>query len=708
MNQCNGKGGETKAMDPSPPSDNRDISSPTVQFIPVAVSVTQPTNEKGRTICRVIGCPKVDHRGTNGYCKQHYNVFFPATFSDHPVEANNSGADWTCFCGENVSAKKKRCWNCSKWRRGAKNKNVTPKFLCAPGGASIRMPRLPSTTVALPESNEQTNSKRRRSSQSILKEHITLDSTHMIDADIAKVRAPEECGKRWISLFEMRQHFRTQQNNNHAVDPFGCLDLIVPPTTEILEQQADKAIERWKDLDSRIVFEDEGAGFYNETSASADNNEIFDGTIVGDGRRQRLMPPNFDYKCASMPSDTMRMQPTDDNLYQQQFYRPRVASLLDPTQTLDHEKELWHIFKSMPTTTDVERKNGILQDGQNNQSSHALQHTLRVKHDVRSLGRKHTRMDAHALGRLRLKDNHPVLTSLTLSPLDKSKSVSRIDTTIRFEVIRYSENMKRGAGRDCNRLDVELSGSYHTLLDLHRVLVESANSTECQSNALGNSSLIAGVFFIENNFYTHGTGEDIARDILQWLDSIHSEGSNEELSKGEDKFVRRKHLSVSLYNSCTPMSDVQLEKLPLRLGIRYVHFITDQSFLQQNKISLQNESALFVTGIETHKNHTSAQHSVPIFHDKWTALKPPGSCSACNSATATIVTMNDESASTVSRETLLCGACFRDLHYRLIGTEMCELRTGSVHQSFKVFPVDTFHQFVLRNELANIPDGAMF
>jgi hypothetical protein len=65
-------------------------------------------------------------------------------------------------------------------------------------------------------------------------------------------------------------------------------------------------------------------------------------------------------------------------------------------------------------------------------------------------------------------------------------------------------------------------------------------------------------------------------------------------------------------------------------------------------------------------------------------------------------------ASTESQGAQLCGACFRDLHYKVVSTEMCELRTGSVHQSFKVLPIDTFNETVLKSEVDSISDGAIF
>jgi hypothetical protein len=405
-----------------------------------------------------------------------------------------------------------------------------------------------------------------------------------------------------------------------------------------------------------------------------------------------------------------------------------VISLLDPTQTLDYENELWHVFNSMPTVTDVERRYGILEDNeQDNDHSHGLQHTLQVKKELKAL-KSHTRMDAHSLGRLRVRDRHSIPPSLTYHDRTSRQQghTSFLDTTIRFEVLRYSDNLKRGSGRDCNRLEVELSGPNHTLLDLHRVIFECAYAAEDQCDERGDGSVLAGVFFIENQFYTYGVSGDAAGDaILHWLDGHQSTddnatatGCNEEVMLATSP-QRRKHLCISSYNHRKSMSEIYLDDLPLRLGIRYVHIFFDRSCIHSNKIGLRNESTLFATDIQTHKcsaskgpsndipNHSSFISHAPIIHDKWTTSKPTTLCSACNCSVATVVTMSDELTCTSSEGTPLCAVCFRDLHYQATNSD-CELRPGSAHQSFKVLSIDSFKQLALKNDMMQIQENAIF
>eukprot|EP00956_Cyclotella_meneghiniana_P011844 scaffold16648_cov51-Cyclotella_meneghiniana.AAC.3 len=777
----------------------------TVQYIPIAVSQSQPTNAKGRTVCKVIGCHRVDYPDTHGYCTQHYGLFFPPVDTHLPREdadvmnhrqstdgndvGNDNSDDWLCSCGMTMSSEKRRCKSCSKWRGGggkrrrsnkdggrrkASSNQIAPSQVLdvsampqlpplpanaanndvetlAQNDAELFVPELP--PINLPK-NRTRGSKRRRASQSLSVNDSTITSGSysypLFDLDITKVKIAKECAYCWEALLSARKvqqqrefpkSTTTTHNNNYASDPFDCSDLIVPPSTEIIEREVSNAIQRWVDLDSRMVFDEEDDKGNNvdenqELSAvRTDNNSsmiIMDGTMVGDGRKQRLLPPNFDYKCASMPGvdpNNDDQEQDEQQQQQQQHYRPRVISLLDPTQTLDYETELWHVFKSMPTAADVERKHGITLEAmddetQNNNTpidTHGLQHTLQLKEDYDALIGKHTRMDAHSLGRLRMRDAHTFPSSLLLlqssdlhsggtNPLLQSdKTLSRLETTIRFEVLRYSDNLKRGSSRDCNRLEVELSGSRHTLLDLHRVLVECASWDSNKDATAANTSTCGGVFFIENKFYTHGeTGENAKLSILQWLDGYQSE--NKDKSNDDvDPAARREHLCISSSISSTEMSNTHLENVPLRLGIRYVHIFIDQSSLQSHKINLRNESAFFVTDIQTHKRPNVVFQS-PIIHDKWTPAKSTTFCSACTSAVASVITMDDPLTSTLSEGTPLCAVCFRGLHYEqhTDENELLQLRQGSVHQSFRVLPVDTFHKLTLEKEMEEIPGNATF
>ena len=105
------------------------------------ISDVRETNKNGRTICKVVGCEKLDQARNEGFCRRHYKMiaivdgFSP---SCHDVSEQNvseqcaivgvvgdgggSGdggvnvdlGSWTCPCGQNISFKQKRCGKCNK------------------------------------------------------------------------------------------------------------------------------------------------------------------------------------------------------------------------------------------------------------------------------------------------------------------------------------------------------------------------------------------------------------------------------------------------------------------------------------------------------------------------------------------------------------------------------------------------------------------
>lgn len=85
----------------------------------VQIATIRKTNEKGRPLCKVVGCNKLDQSKSDGFCRSHYNMF--------SVYAGNSNvlSDWTCACGNNISGKQKRCGKCNKWRGGKRDPYVT-------------------------------------------------------------------------------------------------------------------------------------------------------------------------------------------------------------------------------------------------------------------------------------------------------------------------------------------------------------------------------------------------------------------------------------------------------------------------------------------------------------------------------------------------------------------------------------------------------
>ena len=533
------------------------------------------------------------------------------------------------------------------------------------------------------------------------------------------------------------EQWRGRSNRPEENDAFDCSDLIVPSTSVLVEQQVQKAIEKWKDLDSRIV--QEGDGTFDDAgdadlpsdddlddAAASSQDFMVDGTMNGDRRRQRLLPPNFDYRCRNDP-ETNDVAKVHCEFMQPPYYRPKVISLSDPTQTLDYERELWHVFQSMPTVESLEKIHGVENANDDDDRGRppprfrGPRRTLRLKNDLKTLLVKYSRMDAHSLGRLRVRDRHSFPASpgfwahgfgnaLVRDDFGRKDDADRsLQTTVRFEILRHSANLKRGSGPDANRLEVELHGSHHTLLDLHRILVE------CNSDCGGNSFARvgahggkevpensdhekegpAGVFFIENAFYTHGEiGQNIGEAILHWLDGPPSTNENKGNGTANEDFPskkenaattsaippRRQYLGLPpptnemevAVQKLFPMSAMKLEDLPLRLGVRYFHAFlpsdTPSDMNGKHIWSLSNESAVFVTGIfardlpsmQNRKNNPnnppmpretrnvrrrSTNSPFPIIiHDMWTSPQRPAICHACDFAVASVVSIHDELA----------------------------------------------------------------
>lgn len=77
-------------------------------------------NERGRPLCKVIGCGKVEQAHTDGFCKIHFNEF--AIPTDETEE--DSFEKWTCECGEEWSVRQKRCGSTSCQKVGSLFKNI--------------------------------------------------------------------------------------------------------------------------------------------------------------------------------------------------------------------------------------------------------------------------------------------------------------------------------------------------------------------------------------------------------------------------------------------------------------------------------------------------------------------------------------------------------------------------------------------------------
>lgn len=569
----------------------------------------------------------------------------------------------------------------------------------------------------------------------------TKQYDYLNDIDsLGKIRSAKVCANRWCSILMARDNRKRAITNNNNKDAnetnvdvmFDCSDLIIPPTAELLEREAQTAIEKWKALDSRVIKTD-----FDDIDGKSDGGSV-DGSHKSVGGRpikEPMLPPNFDYQCRQNkpPSDEQ-----DDNNNNSDMdvvgngnskkSRKRVISLLDPTQTLDYESELWKVFKSMPTVKEVEQQyalgssDEVPTDGDHHDNTtpppppvnHGCQHTLTIKNTLEKLRRKYTRIDAHSLGRLRIRDRHSSLYNYSGEEQDvvnmSNNNSSVLQTTVRFEILKPNvEDLRRGSGPDGNRLEVELHGSQRTLLDLHHTLIELA-SVHVDG---GGADIPAGVFVIEDVLYTHGDiGKAAADSISEEFNSKQCEKKDEVVQSttapddAHDEKVQSKLKML-------PMDEIKLQDLTLRLGVRYTH-INLQSSTMESNISWDQSciSALFITGIQCHptpcslsaengekNNEQSNNNRVPIIiHDIWTSSQQSHThymCAACNYLPATVAVVNDmltdasltfPSSVVNSMGTPLCASCFRELHYQSDDSgNMLQLRPN--RSELKVFPI---------------------
>ena len=183
------------------------------------------------------------------------------------------------------------------------------------------------------------------------------------------------------------------------------------------------------------------------------------------------------------------------------------------------------------------------------------------------------------------------------------------------------------------------------------------------------------------------------------------------------------------------MSDMKLEDLPLRLGVRYFHMLIPPStplHLRPNNIwSLASESAVYVTGIHTHSNASIVK--APIIHDWWA---PPQRhiCSACNWSLASVVTVNDPLTDAAPpgldveyppgldvqpnkvhmQGVAMCSSCYQALHYEPSSPQdgensnrsMLQLRQN--HKPSLVFPIEEYQRMVTASTLDEVSKRSGF
>lgn len=518
-----------------------------------------------------------------------------------------------------------------------------------------------------------------------------------MNGDVIQLKSAENCAEQWESLFKLRdRHFVAPTTaSSQDDDPFDCSECIVPTTDELIKNEVERGLGRWTDLASRVIVNED-----EDWEDGPDKHRILGASATGDQRKHRLLPYGFDI-TGQISDDPEQSLDPDRTEHGQAFQnRPQVISLLDPTQTVDYEKELHQLFKSTKTADELERSyalgNTKEPTADDLQISHGLHHTLEVRTSMKDWIKKYSRIDAHSLGRMRPRERHGAVPTSTAARVGNGRS--RVSTSVRFEAMRHSQNYGRGSGLERGRLEVELDGR-HTLLDLHRVLTGSTGS-----------EVPSGIFFIEDRFYVHGgLGQSIVDEVSSWLDEDEAEGSSTlmesktKAAKESSEKSRRWRLGISrTSNESIDMSEAPLRKIPLRLGVRYVHIAVPCKLNQLSGMdSMSIETALFATDIQTYLSSQGGKMPGPILHDIWTQPERP-TCMACKSTTASVVVVDDPLIPDVAPppirhncdaeedgDTLefhgacLCQFCYRALHY-----EPCDERDECGMTLLKLKPED--------------------
>jgi len=519
---------------------------------------------------------------------------------------------------------------------------------------------------------------------------------------------PSESSQRWKQLLILDENhvsnswYISREQQASGDDPFDCEDLKVLPLPDAIERILQSKILEWENLDSRLIAHacpdisiDEcqnaaplkGRGSNNrkpkpirkrvhvETLDKNDddydisirdlidrmeeeeeeNNEDggdYCGLQWGWHANRIRLPDGFDYMCKRTDPPTAPSQPHKK--------RRQVLNIDDPLGLpLDYETELWKLFKSVPVEEDIEKStmDGCL-----------CKNSLEVKEEIEQGFKDYTRMDAHALGRLRKKERHNWPSGGGTQLQQQRNHHSHFEgVTVRVECWRRL--LKRGSSSDPDRLEMEFCGE-QTLLDVHKAIVTCANdqlfTKGMMKDAISSERSIdsSGIFMIENTFYTAGS-VDYYTPIKEWLD--HTASKSRTRQKG---ILYRRYKCLGLSSdtiSSKLMKETRLDTLSFRLGVRYYHSFHGDC-----------ETSIFFTDVRTRLNNEPLQfRHYPLFHDIWCPDGPLVFCRGCEKSPATIVTIEDEM--TDGGPTHLCPSCHYKIHYTKDGSKL-------TYNNFRVFP----------------------
>mmetsp|Transcript_15217 Transcript_15217/g.28631 ORF Transcript_15217/g.28631 Transcript_15217/m.28631 type:complete len:615 (-) Transcript_15217:15-1859(-) len=549
----------------------------------------------------------------------------------------------------------------------------------------------------------------------------------------------------------------SNENYNNVDDPFDCSDLIIPETKELVQGVLKGYIQEWRDLDSRLVLQQDQDHVYNDTNDNNDNylvsrgkkrqrdddskrsddllnegweEEDNDGnseavkgeartSYAGDDEREggsssfapwknnfnsnRIrLPDFFDYESKGPCPRPLNNAPSPRRRRHKKQKRRQVVSLEDPSKFLDYEVELWKIFQKVPLDKDIEDEaiRGSI-----------CTRLLELKEEIDQGYRVYSRLDGHALSRLRKKDLHhwPRLAT-KLEHNKKGKESDDIDglneidcATVKFEFWR--RQVKR-FGSDPNKFEIEFL-STQTLLDVHNAIVDcmqdelfekglatSKRQTLCDNNhgevvVDEHPTSSSGFFFIEGTLYSTGS-VDYVTPVASWL-------TNQKKKKNDHKSFWNIRDGEYTTIDQKKMDEVLLGDIPIRLGLRYVHVCHGDV-----------ETSIFLSDITMRmKNEITEKSQYPLLHDIWTTstsslVHGVGVCEGCHHCPAVVLTIEDELAD--GGPTPFCRSCYEKLHYHGCVNNDKEEPESTNHaatatttlryNNFKVVPMSVLQSFI--------------
>jgi hypothetical protein len=501
----------------------------------------------------------------------------------------------------------------------------------------------------------------------------------------------------------LQHHYFSQHSSGPTVDHSllapSCDDFDVNPSVATDHLQGRGARQRKPKVQRQShhmreqrdpQLDDDEDIFLKDTVENNDAGGDYAGLDWGWHANRIRLPDGFDYACrrTSPPAPF-----THANLNPK---RRQVFNIEDPLgPALDYESELWKIFQSTPVEEDIEKHimEGCL-----------CKKTLHVKREIEEGIRDYTRMDAHALGRMRKKERHAWPTGGGVRKPDPAltdfvpHNIHNNFGGVNIRVECWRRLLKRGSSIDADRLEIEFCGE-QTLLDLHEAILTCANDQlfikgmamdhrrnipgqEPNTVEIETSPKSCGLFFIENTFYTTGD-TDYHTPIINWLERTSSSTGERivDTTESAEQLVRQKtpkrskrasryeYLGLSSDQISTKfMKDTRLDSLSFRIGVRYAYFFHGDC-----------EISIFFTDVRLRLNDELLQtRHYPLFHDIWTSSGPLDFCEGCEKAPATVVTMEDEL--TDGGPTFLCIGCHHRIHYTRDGSNL-------LYNNFRVFPL---------------------